>query len=83
VRLPPSLFEFSTRYCRKPIDHAVVEMVPMVKRADTTKLAVSAGRPFMRLHERHFSSAGSPVAFSMIDVDDQYIRFEVFRRQAR
>jgi GntR family transcriptional regulator len=83
-RLPASLFEFSTKYCRQPIDHAVVEMAPMVKRDKrTTKLAVDIGEPFMRLYERHFSSAGRPVAFSVIDVDDDFIRFEVFRRQQR
>jgi hypothetical protein len=35
----------------------------------------------MRLHERHFSSARTPIAFSVIDVDDRFIRFEVFRRE--
>lgn len=81
-KLPPSLFEFSTRYCRKPIDHAVVQIAPMVKRDDdVTKLEVPVGEPFVRLHERHFSGDGGEIAFSVVDTDDAFIRFEVFRQQ--
>jgi GntR family transcriptional regulator len=79
---PPSLFEFSRRYCREPIDHAVVAIVPMVKRAkDWTQLEIPTGDPYIRLHERHYSTGGGAVGFSVIDVDDQFIRFEVFRRR--
>ena len=81
---PASLFEFSKRYLRNPIDHAVVELAPMVKRdAGTTKLETDVGEPFMRLYERHYSRNGEPTAFSVIDADDDYIRFEVFRREQR
>lgn len=80
--LPPSLFEFSSAHCREPIDHAVVEVVPVAKRdGGMTKLGVAAGEPFARLLERHYSSDGRPIAYSVIDVDDRYIRFEVFRRR--
>lgn len=81
---PASLFEFSKLYLRNPIDHAVVELAPMVKRdADTTKLETGVGEPFMRLYERHYSRNGEPTAFSVIDADDDFIRFEVFRREQR
>jgi GntR family transcriptional regulator len=77
-----SLFEFSKRYCDTPIDHAVAEMVPVVKRdEDTTKLDMPTGEGFIRLHEVHYSTAGDAIAYSMIDVDDKYIRFEIFRRR--
>lgn len=76
-----SLFEFSQRYCKQPIDHAVVELNSRVKRdAETTKLSIDIGEPFTRLHERHFSLNGEPVAFSIIDVDDAFLRLQVFRR---
>lgn len=79
---PPSLFEFTRLYCREPVDHALVELVPMVNDGPaTTKLDVRAGKPFIRLHERHHASGGDAVAFSVIDVDDRFIRFEVFRRR--
>jgi GntR family transcriptional regulator len=81
-KLSASLFEFSARHCREPIDHAIVEIEPAVKRSEsTTKLAVAVGDPFARLHERHFAIDGRSVAYSVIDVDDKFIRFEVFRRQ--
>jgi hypothetical protein len=46
-----------------------------------TKLEVGVGEAFARLHERHFDDDGRPIAYSVIDVDDRFIRFEVFRRQ--
>lgn len=81
-KLSPSLFDFSARHCREPIDHAIVEIEPAVKRdAETTKLAVAIGDPFARLHERHFAIDRRSIAYSVIDVDDSFVRFEVFRRQ--
>jgi GntR family transcriptional regulator len=81
-KLSASLFEFSARHCRDPIDHAIVEIEPAVKRDETTtKLTVDVGEPFVRLHERHFALDERPIAYSVIDVDDKFIRFEVFRRQ--
>jgi GntR family transcriptional regulator len=81
-KLSASLFEFSARHLREPIDHAIVEIEPAVKRNEgTTKLAIAEGDPFARLHERHYAQDGRPVAHSLIDVDDKFIRFEVFRRQ--
>lgn len=81
-KLSPSLFEFSAGHCREAIEHAIVEIEPAVKRdEETTKLAVGIGEPFARLHERHFSIHGKPIAYSLIDVDDKFVRFEVFRRQ--
>lgn len=79
--LPPSLFEFSRRHCRDPIDHAVVQLVPMVNDG-TTRLDLAAGSAYVRLHERHYSRAGALTAFSVIDVDDEFVRFEVFRRHS-
>jgi GntR family transcriptional regulator len=77
-----SLFEFSKRYCSRQIDHAVAEIVPMVKRdRKSTRLGVKNGEAFIRLHEVHYSDHGETIAYSLIDVDDEYIRFEVFRRR--
>lgn len=79
--IPPSMFDFSRRYFREPIDHAVVKIVPMVnKDKSTTELRLRRGEPFARLHETHYSTGGRPVAFSMIDEDPKYIQLEVFRR---
>jgi GntR family transcriptional regulator len=79
---PPNLFEFSQTHMTAPIDHAVVEIVPLVKRRGvSTKLALPSGTPFVRLHERHYSRDGQALAYSILDVDDSFIRFEVFRHK--
>jgi GntR family transcriptional regulator len=81
-KISASLFEFGGRHLREAIDHAIVEIEPVIKRgAETTRLTLAVGDPFARLHERHFSVDGRAIAYSVIDVDDKFIRFEVFRRQ--
>jgi GntR family transcriptional regulator len=78
----PSIFEFSRRECRKPVDHAVAEIIPVVKRAkDNVALPVRSGEAFTRLHERHFAADGEPIAVSTVDVDNAYFHLEVFRRR--
>ncbi|MGH2852222.1 MAG: GntR family transcriptional regulator [Solirubrobacteraceae bacterium] len=80
--LAASLFEFSRVYCETPIDHAVVEIIAMVRDAEQGRgLSVEPGRPFTRLNETHYSVDGDPVAFSVIDVDSEFVSFEVFRRE--
>lgn len=77
---PPSLFEFSRLYCSEDITHAIVQLVPMAKLADAvTDLEVPDSGPFMRMHETHYSDKARPIAWSVIDVDDGILRFEVYR----
>ncbi|MFL5840308.1 MAG: GntR family transcriptional regulator [Thermoleophilaceae bacterium] len=79
--IPASMFDFSRRYFLEPIDHAVVKIVPKVNTGkNTTELRLHKGEPFARLHETHYSTAGRPLAFSLIDEDPNYIQLEVFRR---
>jgi GntR family transcriptional regulator len=78
--LPASLFEFSRRWCNEPIDHAVVEIVPMVKDGGS-ELPLEKGAAFIRLHETHYTRGADAMGYSLIDVDDRYIRLEVFRRE--
>ena len=75
-----SIFEFSQRAYVKPIDHAVAEIVPVVQNGKVTKLPIEEGSPFTRLHERHYAADGTIVAVSVVDVDNAYFHFEVFRR---
>jgi GntR family transcriptional regulator len=77
-----ALFEFSQRHCRQPIDHAVVQLVPMVMRRGVTRLDLASGTPFVRLHETHYAATASPIAYSMIDVNDLFVKLEVFRRRS-
>jgi GntR family transcriptional regulator len=80
--LPPSLFEFSKQYWKTEVDHAIAEILARTKNGDDdTRLEVEKHAAFTRLHETHYSSAGEPIAYSIIDVDNQFVTFEVFRRQ--
>jgi GntR family transcriptional regulator len=79
--IPASMFDFSRRYLREPIDNAVVRIIPMVSHGKgTTALRIAEGEPFARLHETHHAHGGLPVAYSLIDEDPKYIQLEVFRR---
>jgi GntR family transcriptional regulator len=80
--LPASLFEFSSHYCKRTIDHAIVELVPSVS-GTTRSIAdiIPDGKPFIRLHETHYTKGAEVIAWSMIDVHDEYVRMEVVRRQ--
>ena len=79
--VPASIFEFSALEWRERVDHAVAEILPMVRKGpETTKLAVG-DEPFTRLHERHYNGRGELLAVSIIDVDNRFFHFEVFRRR--
>jgi GntR family transcriptional regulator len=79
--LPASLFEFTSSYGVKKIDHAVVDIVAMVRRADNdTRLVLDVHEPYTRLHETHYASGGDPMGYSIVDVDNAFINLQVFRR---
>jgi GntR family transcriptional regulator len=79
--VPASIFEFSDQEWKRPVDHVVAEVLPVVNDGDTTRLRVKRGRPFTRLHERHFALGGEVIAVSCVDVDNEFFHFEVFRRR--
>lgn len=81
--LPPSVFDFTAKYCKEAINHATVDIVPMVASGLVVPMAKSVplGRPFLRLHETHYSDKASVLGWSLIDVNDKYVRFSVVRRQ--
>lgn len=80
--LEASVFEFSKRYCKRAIDHAVVELVPMVNnKRNPTWLELRPGAAFIRLHETHYSDNAETVGWSFVDVNDDFITLEVFRGQ--
>jgi GntR family transcriptional regulator len=79
--LPASLFEFTSSHAFKKIDHAVVDIVAMVRRADNdTRLVLDVNEPYTRLHETHYASGGDTIGFSIVDVDNSFINLQVFRR---
>jgi GntR family transcriptional regulator len=80
--IPASVFEFSKQYCEQPIENAVVELVPRANSdTDVTRLELDAGEPFLRLHETHYSEHGEIIGWSFVDLNDRFVRLEVFRGQ--
>ncbi len=78
--LPASVFEFSQLYCRRPIDHAVVRLLPLVSAPGVAQLASIADQEaFLRLCETHYA-ADTVIGWSIIDVNDRYVAFDVMRR---
>jgi GntR family transcriptional regulator len=79
--VPASIFEFSTVHWQERVDHAVAEILPTVRTSsETTELEVG-NEPFTRLHERHYDGGGELLAVSIVDVDNRFFQFEVFRRR--
>lgn len=79
--VPASIFDFSANDWKQRVDHAVAEILPMVRESpETTNLSVKE-EPFTRLHERHYNAGGELLAVSIVDVDNRFFHFEVFRRR--
>lgn len=80
--VPESIFAFAERFCRSPIDHTLVEIIPIVAGDETVKhLPLAQGDPLLRLIETHYSPDGKPLIVSVIDVVDQFLRFTVVRKR--
>lgn len=81
--VPDSIFALAEGFFRTPIDHSVVEIIPVV--ADdqiTAHLPLAIGDPVLRLIETHYSPSGSPFVVSVIHVIDHVLRFSVVRKRA-
>lgn len=80
--MPDSIFELFRRWGKRPIDHAVVELA--ARNASTVvarRLGLKRGAAYLRLVESHYAAgSATPVALSLIDVNDAYVRFDVVRR---
>ena len=82
--MPDSIFELFHRSGTQPIDHAVVELAPRnASAAVARRLGLKPGAAYLALVESHYAAGRTaPVALSLIDVNDAYVRFDVVRRAA-
>jgi GntR family transcriptional regulator len=79
--IPSSIFEFSRACCVEEIDLASASIVPMMSvKSGPLADSIKPGRPYVRLHETHYSRSGGVVGWSIIDVNDEYVRFDLVRR---
>lgn len=78
-----SIFELADRYCTRPIDHTLVEIIP-VAASDyiAGELEVEVGHPLLRLIETHYDASGEAFIVSLIHLVDRHLRFTVVRRRS-
>ncbi len=63
-----------------PVDHAVVELVPRKATAAVVKrLGLKPSEPYLLLKELHLSETGQILGFSLIHVNDHFVRFRLHR----
>lgn len=63
-----------------PVDHAVVELVPRKAGPEIARrLGLKSSEPYLLLKELHLSEAGSVLGFSLIHVNDHFVRFRLHR----
>jgi GntR family transcriptional regulator len=82
AEVPESIFAFADRFCRSPIDHAVVEIVPTVAGDEIVeRLGLAEGIPLLRMIETHYSPGGEPFIVSVVHAADEFLRFTVVRKR--
>jgi len=77
-----SIFDFASENAVEPIDHTVVEIVPVT--ADdglAATLRVELGSALLRLIETHYTRSNYRILLSEIHVVDRFVRFNVIRRR--
>ena len=63
-----------------PVDHAVVELVPRkATRLVVDRLGLKPSEPYLLLKELHLSETGQTLGFSLIHVNDHFVRFRLHR----
>jgi GntR family transcriptional regulator len=78
--LAQSPFDMGDLLLGGPVDHALVEIVPMKAAQRTVRqLRMKPGEPYMLLKETHFSETGTTLGFSHIHVNDRFVRFRLYR----
>lgn len=75
-----SPFELGRQLLVEPIDHAIVEIVPCLPSATVrNRLRLGRSEPYIMLRESHFGASGTPLGFSLIHVNDHFVRFQLVR----
>lgn len=80
-RVAESPFELGRELLVESINHAIVEIVPSLPSSHVQeKLSLRRTDPYLQLHETHFGESGKPLGFSLIHVNDHFVRFQLMRR---
>jgi GntR family transcriptional regulator len=80
AQLAASPFEMGALITGGPIDHALVQLVPRKAGGEVAAhLGLKVGAPYLLLKETHFSQLGKALGFSLIHVNDRFVRFQLHR----
>jgi GntR family transcriptional regulator len=79
-QLAQSPFDMGDLLKGGPVDHAVVELVPRKATGEVAqRLAMKPGEPYLLLRETHYSEGGALLGFSLVHVNDRFVRFRLYR----
>ena len=79
-QLAQSPFDMGELLIGGPVDHALVELVPQKATKQVAKrLGIKSGEAYILLKELHLSAAGGVLGFSLIHVNDRFVRFRLHR----
>ena len=79
-QLAQSPFDMGDLLLGGPVDHALVEIVPRNPTRDVVSmLGLKPREAYLLLKETHYSETGSALGFSLIHVNDHFVRFRLHR----
>ncbi len=79
-QLAQSPFDMGGLLTGGPVDHALVELVPMkASREVALQLEIKPGEAYLLLRETHYAVDGVVLGFSLIHVNDRFVRFRLYR----
>jgi DNA-binding GntR family transcriptional regulator len=80
AQLAQSPFDMGELLVGGPVDHALVELVPRkATREVAEQLGLKPAEAYLMLKEFHFSASDEILAFSLIHVNDHFVRFRLHR----
>jgi len=79
-QLAQSPFDMRELLVGGPVDHAVVELVPSRATDEVVKqLLLKPNEAYLLVKETHYSVTGVVLGFSLIHVNDRFVRFRLYR----
>jgi GntR family transcriptional regulator len=79
-QLAQSPFDMGDLLVGGPVDHALVELVPRkASREVVNQLGLKPAEAYLQLKEFHFSESDEVLGFSLIHVNDRFVRFRLHR----
>jgi GntR family transcriptional regulator len=80
AQLAQSPFDMGELLVGGPVDHAVVELVPSLANDEVVKqLGLKPAEAYLLVKETHYSVTGVVLGFSLIHVNDHFVRFRLYR----